>query len=202
MFCVLIDESGDVAGKEIFVVVICYVNSEVLVKESFLGIVIVKETSAKSLKEELEKLLYINGFHLSSISGQRYDGASNIQGCINDLSELVQKRGQDLLNVLSLVNATKQELQEMRNDGWEEAISNVMEICNNHDIDVPDMNAPVLDLQVHELYARFDEENTELLQCVSCLSPSSPFSAFDVKKLLRIVELYPNNFVDVTKVVV
>ncbi|KAH1262735.1 Zinc finger MYM-type protein 1 [Glycine max] len=154
-----------------------------------------------------------------------------ILGFTNDLSVALQKRDQDLLNVLSLVKATKEELQEMRNDGWEELISKVMEIFNKHDIDVPDLDAPyvqgkkprrhattssvsnlhhykhdclfsVLDLQLHELNARFDEENTELLQCVSCLSPSSSFEAFDVKKLLRMVELYPNDFVDEPEVVV
>ena len=388
----MIDESSDVAGKEQMVVVIRYVNSEGLVKERFLGIVSVKETSAKSLKEALEKLLSINGLSLLSIRGQGYDGASNMRGkfgglrtliqnenpsayyvhCFahqlqlalvacakthkdvsgffgkvnmlvnfirssnkrqkllrdkqvsqfaklieegqietgsglnqessiaragdtrwgshfrsltslmtiygaiievleevgkdtsfekygetmllldvlqsfdfifmlymmveilgftNDLSVALQKRDQDLLNALSLVKATKEELQEMRNDGWEELISKVMEICNKHDIDVPDLDAlyvqgkkprrhattssvsnwhhfkhdflfSVLDLQLHELNARFDEENTELLQCVSCLSPSSSFEAFDVKKLLRMVELYPNDFVDVPEVVV
>ncbi|XP_057428022.1 uncharacterized protein LOC130721274 [Lotus japonicus] len=392
VFCVLIDESGDVAGKEQMAVVIRYVNSEGLVKERFLGIVSVKETSGKSLKEALEKLLSINGLSLSSIRGQGYDGASNMRGkfgglrtliqnetpsayyvhCFahqlqlalvacakthkdvsgffgkvnmlvtfirssnkrqellrdkqvsqfaklleegeietgsglnqessiaragdtrwgshfrtltrlmtlygaiievleevgkdpsfekhgetvlllevlqsfdfifmlymmveilgftNDLSEALQKRDQDLLNALSLVQATKEELQEMRNDGWEELISKVMKICNKHDIDVPDLDAlfvqgkkprrhaitssvsnlhhykhdcffSVLDLQMHELNTRFDEENTELLQCVSCLNPSSYFEAFDVKKLLRMVELYPNDFVDVPKVVV
>ena len=60
----------------------------------------------------------------------------------------------------------------------------------------------VLDLQLHELNDRFDEDNIELLQCVSCLSPSSSFEAFDVKKLLRMIELYPNDFVDVPEVVV
>jgi hypothetical protein len=94
-----------------------------------------------------------------------------------------------------------------------------MEICNKHDIYVPDMEAPyvqgkkprrhattssvsnlthyrhdclfsVLDLQLHELNASFDEENTGLLQCVSCLSPSSSFATFDVKTLLRMVEFY------------
>ncbi|KAH1198549.1 hypothetical protein GmHk_18G052102 [Glycine max] len=143
----------------------------------------------------------------------------------NDLSVALQKRDQDLLNALSLVKATKEELQEMRNDGWEELISKVMEICNKHDIDVHDLNALYVQgkkprrhattssvsnlhhykhdylFSLHELNARFDEDNTELLQCVSCLSPSSSFEAFDVKKLLRMVELYPNDFVDVPEVV-
>uniref|UniRef100_A0A0R0IDG6 HAT C-terminal dimerisation domain-containing protein n=1 Tax=Glycine max TaxID=3847 RepID=A0A0R0IDG6_SOYBN len=154
-----------------------------------------------------------------------------ILGFTNDLSVVLQKRDQDLLNALSLVKATKEELQEMRNDGWEELISKVMEICNKHNIDVSDLDAlyvqgkksrrhattssvsdlhhykhdylfSVLDLQLHELNDRFDEDNIELLQCVSCLSPSSSFEAFDVKKLLRMIELYPNDFVDVPEVVV
>jgi hypothetical protein len=48
----------------------------------------------------------------------------------------------------------------------------------------------VLDFQLHKLNVRFDEEKTELLQCVSCLISSSSFVAFDVKKLLRMVVLY------------
>ncbi|XP_058725524.1 uncharacterized protein LOC131596802 [Vicia villosa] len=107
-----------------------------------------------------------------------------ILGFINNLSAMLQKRDQDLLNALLLVNAIKQELQEIRNDGWEELISKVMKICNKHDIDVPDMDAPYvqgkkprrhviissvsnlhhykhdclfsfLDLQLHELNVRF-----------------------------------------------
>ncbi|XP_024632221.1 uncharacterized protein [Medicago truncatula] len=117
----------------------------------------------------------------------------------------------------------------MRNEGWEDLISRVVTICTKHEIDVPDMDAPymegkkprrvppvssvsnlhhykndclfsVLDLQLQELNARFDEENTKLLQCVSCLSPAKSFSAFDVNKLLRMAELYPNDFVDVSEV--
>ncbi|KAL5187773.1 hypothetical protein HKD37_05G013386 [Glycine soja] len=136
-----------------------------------------------------------------------------ILGFTNDLSVVLQK-------------PTKEELQEMRNDGWEELISKVMEICNKHDIDVPyldalyvqgkklrrhDTTSSVSDLHhynhdylfsLHELNDRFDEDNTKLLQYVSCLSPSSSFEAFDVKILLRMIELYPNDFVDVLEVVV
>ncbi|CAL5195914.1 unnamed protein product [Lathyrus oleraceus] len=115
----------------------------------------------------------------------------------------------------------------MSNDGWEELIPKVMEICNKYDIDMPDMDAlyvqgkkprryfttsnvsnlhhynhdclfRLLDLQLHELNARFDEH----LQCVSCLNPSSSFIAFDAKNLLRMIKLYPNDFVDVLEVVV
>ncbi|KAK2438041.1 zinc finger MYM-type protein [Trifolium repens] len=90
VFCVLIDESGDVAGKEQMAVVLRYVNNEGLLKERFLGIVSVKGTSAKSLKEALEKMLSINGLSLSSIRGQGYDGASNMRGKFGGLRTLIQ----------------------------------------------------------------------------------------------------------------
>jgi len=45
------------------------------------------------------------------------------------------------------------------------------------------------------------EENVELLRCVSCLSPVKSVAAFDVNTLLRMTEFYPNDFIDVSKVV-
>jgi len=35
---------------------------------------------------------------------------------------------------------------------------------------------------------------------VSCLSPAKSFVAFDVKKLLRMAEFYPNDFIDFPEV--
>lgn len=90
MFCVLIDEYGDVAAKEQMVVVVRYVNSDCLVKERFLGIVSIKETGSKSLNDALEKLLFINGLSLSSIRGQGYVGASNMRGKFGGLRTLIQ----------------------------------------------------------------------------------------------------------------
>jgi len=53
---------------------------------------------------------------------------------------------------------------------------------------------------LQELDARFVEENTQFLQCVSCLSPAKSFAAFDGNKLLKMAELYPNDFVDGSEV--
>uniref|UniRef100_A0A0R0F360 TTF-type domain-containing protein n=1 Tax=Glycine max TaxID=3847 RepID=A0A0R0F360_SOYBN len=338
VFCVLIDESGDVAGKEQMVVVIRYVNSECLVKERFLGIVSVKETSAKSLKEALEKLLSINGLSLSSIRGQGYDGASNMRGKFGGLRTLIQNENpsayyvncfahqlqlalaacakthkdvsgffgkvnmlvnfirssnkrQELLrdkqvsqfaklieegqietgcglnqessiaragdtcwgshfrtltSLMTIYGAIIEVLEEVGKDTSFEKYGETILLLNvlqsfdfifmlymmveilgfTNDLSVAlqkrkkprrhattssvsnlhhykhDCLFSVLDLQLHELNVRLDEKNTELLQCVSCLSPSSSFEAFDVKKLLRMVELYPNDFVDVPEVMV
>jgi hypothetical protein len=61
-----------------------------LIKERFLGISKVKEKSAKSLKDVLEKLLSIIGLSLFSIRGQGYDGASFMQGQFGGLRTLIQ----------------------------------------------------------------------------------------------------------------
>jgi len=39
-----------------------------------------------------------------------------------------------------------------------------------------------------------------LLQSISCLSSTKSFVVFDVNKLLRMTEFYPNNFIDVSEV--
>ncbi|KAL6496302.1 hypothetical protein OROGR_029560 [Orobanche gracilis] len=47
-----------------------------------------------------------------------------------------------------------------------------------------------------ELGERFNVESTELLQCVACLSPSSLFASFDEDELMRMTQLYPNDFLE------
>jgi len=41
-----------------------------------------------------------------------------------------------------LLMIPKNNYKEIRNEGWEKLISKVIKICNKHDIDVPDMDAP------------------------------------------------------------
>ncbi|CAH9125338.1 unnamed protein product [Cuscuta epithymum] len=41
---------------------------------------------------------------------------------------------------------------------------------------------------------RFTESSSELLMCIASLSPKDSFSNFDVKRLLRLAKLYPDDF--------
>ncbi|CAL2267579.1 unnamed protein product [Prunus armeniaca] len=52
----------------------------------------------------------------------------------------------------------------------------------------------VIALQLQELNSRFNEANTELLLFLACLSPNDSFSSFDKQKLIRLAQLYPNDF--------
>ncbi|XP_057471022.1 uncharacterized protein LOC130759834 [Actinidia eriantha] len=144
-----------------------------------------------------------------------------ILGITNDLSQALQRKDQDIVNAMTLVQVSKRRLQMMRESGWSDLLAKVLIFCEKHEIDVPDMNDmfiargrrrckaqemtnlhhyrvellyTIIDMQMQELNARFTESNTELLLCVACLSPSNSFSSFDKKKMIRLAELYPKEF--------
>ncbi|XP_049378401.1 uncharacterized protein LOC125843234 [Solanum stenotomum] len=54
----------------------------------------------------------------------------------------------------------------------------------------------VLDTLVEnaKLNDRFNEVTSDLLNGVSCLNPIDSFSSFDIKKIMRMTELYPDDF--------
>ena len=50
------------------------------------------------------------------------------------------------------------------------------------------------------IICKTQQQNIKLLPCVSYSSSAKSFAIFDVNKLLRMIEFYPNNFIDVSKV--
>ncbi|KAL5573452.1 hypothetical protein UlMin_023049 [Ulmus minor] len=144
-----------------------------------------------------------------------------ILGIMNELSQVLQKDDQDIVNAMDLVKVCKQQLQMMRDTGWNSLVDAVSDFCVGQNIDVLNMEnmycaqgksrrkAPkltnmhyyhvdffnaVIDLQLQELNSRFNEANTELLLCLACLSPNNSFSAFDKRKLIRLAQLYSYDF--------
>ncbi|KAH9695103.1 TTF-type domain-containing protein [Citrus sinensis] len=91
LFSIVIDESRDISTKEQMVVVLHYVDKSGYVVERFIVIEHVTSTTSISLKEVLDKLFSIHGLSMSRLRGQRYDGASNMQGEFNGLKTLILK---------------------------------------------------------------------------------------------------------------
>ena len=145
----------------------------------------------------------------------------NILGMTNELSQVLQKGDQDIVNAMDLVKVCKEQLQNMRDNGWNFLVEEVSKFCVEFNIDVLNMDdmycaqgksrrrAPkltnfhyfridffntVIDLQLQELNNRFNEANTELLLCLACLSPNNSFSAFNKEKLIRLAQLYQHDF--------
>jgi len=52
----------------------------------------------------------------------------------------------------------------------------------------------IIGWQLQELNDRFDEVTTKLFYGVACLNPIDSFSSFDIQKIMRMAELYPDDF--------
>ncbi|XP_076902696.1 uncharacterized protein LOC143557528 [Bidens hawaiensis] len=91
VFSILVDESRDISKKEQMDVVLRYVDKLGFVKERFIGLVHVMETTALSLKSAIDKLFARHNLSIGSVRGQGYDGASNMSGEFNGLKALILK---------------------------------------------------------------------------------------------------------------
>ncbi|XP_070665674.1 uncharacterized protein [Malus domestica] len=146
----------------------------------------------------------------------------SILGITNDLSQALQMDDQEIVNAMALVNTCKEQLFYMRNDeGFDLLVDKVLSFCVQHHIEVINMDETyvahgrsrrnthkktnhhrykvelffvVIDSQLTELNDRFNETSTELLICLASLSPNNSFAAFDKEKLLRLAQLYPQDF--------
>ncbi|XP_031260956.1 zinc finger MYM-type protein 1-like [Pistacia vera] len=88
-FSLLVDKSRDVAVKEQMAIVFRYVDKIGCIIERFIGVVHLKNTSAKSLKIVIDTFFVKHGLSLTSLRGQGYDGASNMRDEFNGLKTLI-----------------------------------------------------------------------------------------------------------------
>ncbi|KAL4559834.1 hypothetical protein LXL04_031980 [Taraxacum kok-saghyz] len=89
VFSILVDESSDVSKKEQMAIVLRYVDRLGYIKERFVAIVHVKDTSSMTLKNAILEVLTSLKLSFSRIRGQGYDGASNMRGAFKGLKALI-----------------------------------------------------------------------------------------------------------------
>ena len=63
----------------------------------------------------------------------------NVLGISNELSQALQRKDQDIINAMNLVNITKLRLQTMKDNGWESLLQEVNSFCDKHFINIPNM---------------------------------------------------------------
>ncbi|KAI3763962.1 hypothetical protein L2E82_13960 [Cichorium intybus] len=136
------------------------------------------------------------------------------------LSKHLQRKDQDILEAASLVRATMDALKALRDTGFDNILSKVFSFRRKHDMDIVDMTDnyvtsrnrrtkftnqyhyeveifnTVVDMQVIEIGDRFSELSTQLLEYMGALSPCNSFARFDKTKLLKLSELYKDDFDD------
>ncbi|KAL6528626.1 hypothetical protein OROMI_029271 [Orobanche minor] len=67
-------------------------------------------------------------------------------------------------------------------------------MSTNSDFYRVDIFLQTIDRMIREMNDYFSEVNSELLICIACLDPRDKFSKFDVGKLVRLAELYSDDF--------
>ncbi|XP_026444567.1 uncharacterized protein LOC113344893 [Papaver somniferum] len=136
------------------------------------------------------------------------------------LSQALQYQSQVIVNAMELVSSTKALLQNLRDDGPDDLISEVRAFCATRNIDVPNFNSnyvllirglgarhhsstftimehycvdifnAAIDAQLSELNSRFNEETMELLILSSALDPREGQKSFRVDDICRLVDKF------------
>ncbi|XP_024004806.1 uncharacterized protein LOC18028820 [Eutrema salsugineum] len=191
VFGLLVDESADVLHKEQMAVVFRFVDKIGTIKERFIGVVHVRDTSSLTLKHAIDDLFAKYGLSLKNIRGQGYDGAigssykrkdkfqeiyrKEIEKEIND-GEISTGKGKNQDRSLPRPAATR----------WGSHHKTLFRLVELFSI-------------VTKFNDRFTEVNTQLLICMASLSPTSSFKQFDKDKLMKLVEFYPDDFTSVER---
>ncbi|KAL7590978.1 hypothetical protein Lser_V15G33764 [Lactuca serriola] len=82
VFRILVDESSDVSKKEQMAIVLRYVDRLRIVKERFIGVVHVLDTSSLTLKAAIDTVYSNSNLTIDQVRGQGYDRASNMSGAL------------------------------------------------------------------------------------------------------------------------
>ncbi|XP_023730174.1 uncharacterized protein LOC111877903 [Lactuca sativa] len=130
------------------------------------------------------------------------------------------KKDQNILEAALLVKGTKKALLVFRKDGFPQIWKKICAFCEKHSIEIVDMSGyyvtprkrktnktnqhhfevvifnTILDMQIQKFGDRFSEVGTELMENMAALSPCDSFSSFDKTKLLKLSEIYKNDFDD------
>ena len=136
------------------------------------------------------------------------------------LSRALQRKDQDIVEAMHLIIDVKEQLQDMRDNGWDPLFKRVKEFCDKNEIEVPDIDKEInargtstrrrqkvtnmhfyhvevflaaIDAILSEMNHRFGEVSSELLVCMACLNPRNS-SNFDVDKLVRLAQIYAMDF--------
>nr|GEW48941.1 hypothetical protein [Tanacetum cinerariifolium] len=173
----------------------------------------------KARSTEIEHLLELGEIKHGRGKYQKIMGRTDI------LSQALQKKNQDIGNAIDLVSATKESLNDFRNNRWDSFHEKVIIFSKNHQIDIPDMNAlyksscyrprqndnlftfehyyraevfiSLLDKQLHELNNRFNDHAMDLLTLGSALVPKNDSNGYNIDEICQLVEkYYPVDFTE------
>jgi len=89
-----------------------------------------------------------------------------ILGYTNELSECLQRREQDILNAISLVNVAKSRMQQLRSDGWNQFLQRAILFCSRHGVQVHSMEDNYVPYGKSARYARNQTNDDSLKRSI------------------------------------
>ncbi|XP_042387815.1 zinc finger MYM-type protein 1-like [Zingiber officinale] len=138
---------------------------------------------AKSLIQKMENYEFVFMLHLMKM----------ILGMTHELSLVLQQKDQNIIQAISLIESVK--VSEMKDNcligGRSRCRKQVITNLHYYRMEI---FYQVVDLVIQDMNTRFSEVSTELLRCIACLHPRNSFSEFNVQKLVRLCDLYPEDF--------
>ncbi|KAH0709542.1 hypothetical protein KY284_010969 [Solanum tuberosum] len=180
-FGILVDESKDVSHKEQMALILRYVNKSGMVIERFLGIVHL-HLNADIHFDNIKKISWKSCLNLEKF----------IQGKVllltNELNKVLQKKDQDIVNAMGLLDLSKKRLQMMREDEWDSMMDEVSLFCGKHGISIPKMN--------EDYFNGKSKRKSDLLLGMASLSPVDSFANFHKDRIMKLAEYYPSEFGD------
>ncbi|KAJ0800026.1 putative HAT dimerization domain, ribonuclease H-like superfamily [Helianthus annuus] len=119
----------------------------------------------------------------------------HILGITNLLSQALQRKDQDIVNAIQMVNATKQQLQTYRLEGFDSLLKDMASFCEKNEIEIVDME----DEYVNPKHKRkktnitkrhyYEVENFNMVLDMQLQELDNRFS-----EILRLAEFYPFDF--------
>nr|XP_016512636.1 PREDICTED: uncharacterized protein LOC107829688 [Nicotiana tabacum] len=157
-----------------------------------------------------------------SLWGSYYKSFENFILLFESIIDVLDTLVQDARTLNERAKASaKRKLQTLRVDGWDPLKDKVSIFCIKHDILIPNFDEPnanygisrrkvvnhttldhyrvdvffkIIDWQLQELNDSFSEGTNDLFQGVACLNPVVSFSNFDIRKMVKMDKLYPDDF--------
>ena len=165
---------------------------------------------AKAVSKALRKFDFVFCLHLMH----------DMMRVTDFLCQALQKKDMDILNAIHFLSVTKEKLQHMRENGWDDLIVKVRAFCCEHIISMPDMSSSykkglrncdknitnehyyqvnvfysAIDFQLAELESRFTESYVEILLLSASFDPRHNFRAFKREEVCKLaVKYYPLDF--------
>ncbi|XP_042401465.1 zinc finger MYM-type protein 1-like [Zingiber officinale] len=141
-----------------------------------------------------------------------------IMGITDILCQTLQSKSQDIIIAMELVLSTKNLLQQMWDNKWNDLLAKVNFFCELRNIDIPDFNDPYInrrgraparqdnftiehhyqvelfyasiDSQLQEINGRFSDDAMELLILSNALNPQNAVESFRVEDICKLVEKF------------